>query len=349
MAGTGEIEGAKVPEKIADLLALKPSEVLSDHYESINPGNKRGSNDGAAFGGWAIGVGVRAAYMSLQTSKHPSQSYHLYSAVGNFLGPAMGGVKALCAVRSIRDTRTFATRLVEVKQQINGEIRTVMTILCDFQAEEKDVLMSYSAPPRGKYQHWSKVETAADRRQTLLREGKVTKEEAALHANGLRLIYHFFDNRPCPEGIFGQNLSGLSPKVKTDQDHLPLTEKTTADWFRVAGGKGLNTTAEHVGAIAFLMDAFLSFSPLVFTHRTFFDAGASGSLDFAFRIFERDDKIDFTKWHVREVVTVAGGEGRTYSEARLWNDEGKLICGMTQQSILRPMPSSKKEKPSSRL
>ncbi|KAF2102155.1 hypothetical protein NA57DRAFT_64730 [Rhizodiscina lignyota] len=331
-------------ERIADHLDVKPSS-LPGHYESVSTGNKRGAKDASAYGGWSIGVGVRAAFASLSTAKYPSQNYHLYSAVGNFLGPALGGEKALCAVRSIRDTRTFATRLVEVKQQVRGEVRTVMTILCDFQAEENGVDLVYSAPPRGTYAHWSKIEPVDERRETLLKKGIVTEEEAKFHASALRMIYHYFDNRPCPEGIFGQNLSGLASHVKTTQDHLPMTQKTTADWFRVRDGKagGLSTPAEHVGAVAFLMDCFLAFSPLVFTHRSFFDAAAVGSIDFAFRLFERNDKIDFSQWHLREVVTVAAAEGRTYSEARLWNEDGKIIANMTQQSILRPLPGSKKE------
>jgi acyl-CoA thioesterase len=93
---------------------------------------------------------------------------------------------------------------------------------------------------------------------------------------------------------------------------------------------------EQMSTMGFLMDSFLAFCPLVFTHRGFFDAGASGSLDFALRFFERSDKVDFNKWHLREVVTVAGAEGRTYSEARMWDESGKMIASMTQQCILRP-------------
>lgn len=52
------------------------------------------------------------------------------------------------------------------------------------------------------------------------------------------------------------------------------------------------------------------------------------------RIFSSD--WDLNDWNLRELKTVSGGDGRTYSEARVWNKSGKLVANMTQQSILRP-------------
>jgi acyl-CoA thioesterase len=38
---------------------------------------------------------------------------------------------------------------------------------------------------------------------------------------------------------------------------------------------------------------------------------------------------------------VAGGEGRTYSEARIWDQTGRMVANLTQQSILRPKKEGK--------
>lgn len=63
-----------------------------------------------AYGGWTLAIAANAAYQSAPPS------YHLYSMLGHFLGPALTDRKLFCTVRKIRDTRTLATRQVEVSQ-----------------------------------------------------------------------------------------------------------------------------------------------------------------------------------------------------------------------------------------
>jgi len=60
-------------------------------------------------------------------------------------------------------------------------------------------------------------------------------------------------------------------------------------------------------------------------------------LDFALRVFSND--VDFSAWHFKEMKTSVGAEGRTYSEARMWDENGSMVASMTQQSILRPRPA----------
>lgn len=77
------------------------------------------------------------------------------------------------------------------------------------------------------------------------------------------------------------------------------------------------------------------FIPLIHDHKFLDDAGACSSLDFALRIFT--DRLDLTKWHVKERKTIAGQGGRTYSEARLYDEAGNLVAIESQQSIMRPL------------
>jgi acyl-CoA thioesterase len=79
--------------------------------------------------------------------------------------------------------------------------------------------------------------------------------------------------------------------------------------------------------------------PLVHNHLSLPDAGACSSLDFAIRIFSND--VDLNQWHLKELKTHHGSNGRTYSEARLWDEQQNLVATMTQMNILRPKPTTK--------
>jgi acyl-CoA thioesterase len=46
--------------------------------------------------------------------------------------------------------------------------------------------------------------------------------------------------------------------------------------------------------------------------------------------------VDLDKWHLRELKTNVGGGGRTYGESWVWDESGRAVACMTQQSILRP-------------
>jgi acyl-CoA thioesterase len=82
------------------------------------------------------------------------------------------------------------------------------------------------------------------------------------------------------------------------------------------------------------MDGALSFIPLTHSKMSLHDAGACSSLDFALRIMS--NKIDMREWNFKEMKTIHGSDGRTYSEGRLFDRKGKMVAIMNQQSILRP-------------
>jgi acyl-CoA thioesterase len=46
--------------------------------------------------------------------------------------------------------------------------------------------------------------------------------------------------------------------------------------------------------------------------------------------------VDLNEWHLKEMKTINGAEGRTFGEAHLWDLKGNLVASMTQQSIMRP-------------
>lgn len=141
----------------------------------------------------------------------------------------------------------------------------------------------------------------------------------------------------CTAGVSGQNLMGLAKDLKTTQEDRAITDRTSAEWVRMR--MKLATEAENCGALAFLMDGALSFLPLNLDHKDFADVSACSTLDFALRVMRPG--IDMREWHLRERKTIAAAVGRSYAESRLWNEQGDMICVMTQSCIVRPAPDRK--------
>lgn len=298
------------------------------HFESIHNPEKMGNMADLAYGGNTLAVAVNAAIQTIPSG------FFLYSALGNYLGPASTNRKLQCAVREIRTTKTFATRHVEVSQvQKNGKRRLCLSLSADFQIAEPATLLTYSRPPMMAYSAVENCPTMDKNRQTVLERGFISRKSVQMHRALFGLGERFFDRRPCLEGIATQNLVGMTRKsVPTIQDHLSLSSKTSSDYFR--SRHSLKTPAQHVSALAFLMDMGLSFLPLVHNDQSLDEVAAQSSLDFALRIFTND--VDLNAWNLREMSTVTGGDGRTYTEAQAWDSSGKMLCSMTQQSILRP-------------
>lgn len=321
-------------------LAFKPQGTNKNEFETIHPPQKMGNPANIAYGGYALATACKAAALSVPSN------YHLYSFVGNYLGPAYADRPLRATVRTIRQTRTFATRQVEVSQkQDNGDLRVCLIALADFQTKEKASFMTYSKPPTKQYPNWKDCPTQQESHQKLLGEGKISQKLLALHAKMFSLLPSMYEQRQCPEGIFAQNLNGMAKTLDTTQDHLPLTRKSTADWFKCK--QPLPTAVDHISNLTFLIDGAIAFVPLSFSKQWFDDIGACSSLDFALRIFQNgkendtDDGLDLHKWHLREMTTSAGSEGRTYSESWVWDEQGRAIACMSQQSIMRPPPGGK--------
>lgn len=293
----------------------------------VNP-CRMGNAANIAYGGCAIAIAIQAACQTVKPGYLP------YTVMGNYLGPALIDRPLLCSVARLRDTRTFATRQVHLSQKLDdGSTRMCMSVLADFQVREKASMYEYSAPPQRKYSPLEECVPTPKLVESMADKGLLPREQADLFKIMFGVKMRFMESRLCPEGVSGQNLSGLA-KVPTDQDHLTMTEKTSADWTRVR-----HPTAElsdKFAALGFVMDEALSFLPLTMSGKALYDAGACSSLDFAIRFFTAE--FDVTQWLFREWKTIAGRDGRTYSESRMWDEKGNMIANMTQQSILRPKP-----------
>jgi len=180
---------------ILDLIALK--QLSPSTYETLLRPEKMGNAANIAYGGCAMAVGINAACLSA------GPTYRLYSALGSFLGPALTDRTLQVHVTTIRDTRTFATRLVEVSQiQDSGTSRPCMTFLADFQVPEPATLMTYSTPPSMPYTPRSLTPPLAEHNQKLVSSGTITPALLAQHDILFQLGSRFFDFHECPESVF---------------------------------------------------------------------------------------------------------------------------------------------------
>ena len=309
-----------------ELLQLRK---LSDNeFETVYFPIRMGNASAIAYGGCSLGVAAAAACQTVPST------YRVYSLLGNFLGPALTDRNFQCSVKRVRDTRTFATRHVEVSQvQDDGKKRPCLFMTLDFQTREPAVLMSFSAVPSGPFKHWSEEKTPAEWRAKFLEEGKLDRKGVAVHEMAMSVHEKLFEQRNCESGYSAQVLNGIAKHLPTDQDSLPLTERSSRQWVKSATHLSIT---EQIGGLALFMDGALSFVPLLHDHKWLDDAGACSSLDFAMRVFESG--VDFNQWHLHEMKTVVGAEGRTFSEAKLWDERGKMVANMSQQSIMRPKP-----------
>jgi acyl-CoA thioesterase len=116
-------------------------------WETNYPPQRMGNVSNIAYGGFAIAVAAQAACKSVP------EGYHMYTLMGDFLGPAFTDRPLRASTRLLRKTRTFATCQIEVTQVVTSkegkqEERACLVALGDFQVQEKGNVLEYSLPPR---------------------------------------------------------------------------------------------------------------------------------------------------------------------------------------------------------
>ena len=327
-----------------DLIALK--ETHPGSYESIHKPERMGNAANIAYGGCTMAVALHAAFLSISAPAGAAQKMCLYSAQGIFLAPAKTDHRYFLSVRQLRDTKSFATRQVDVYQSLldegteNGHAeksndtqwRAVLTLLADFQAPTASSMLRYSTAPTMAYAGAEKRLPLAELQQQQVEAGTIPAGTPKIYAKLNGLMTRYFEQRPCLEGVAAQNAYGFAKSAQTTQDSRSLPEKRSADWLRHR--QPLKTAAEQAAALLFLMDGGSSFIPLTHNHLFLDDTSACSTLEFALRVFV--DEIDMNEqWHLREIGTVNGGAGRTYSESRIWDRNMTMVASMTSQCILR--------------
>jgi acyl-CoA thioesterase II len=298
-----------------------------------------------SFGGCTMGMAATAAISTLL----PNQTqFRAYSLLGNFLGGAFIDRKLKLVVKSVRDTRTFATRMVEVRQtsgklnpqtgEGDGEERTVLLMTVDFHAPESASLLTYSLEPS---QEWTKPEDSKTFKQVTedyVARGLISEKLSKVVSSSFGLARRFIETRYCAGTPCGESLMGFLRKtVPLSQQDRPLAQRVSADWFKYIYSLDPSDQIAQLGVLTFAADLATSFIPLMNDGRWLGDTSACSSLDFALRIFANE--FDISKFHLRELTSTVGGDGRVFTFERFWNADGHMLAEMSQQCILRPLPS----------
>ncbi|KAN0063977.1 hypothetical protein ACQY0O_003583 [Thecaphora frezii] len=338
-----------------DLIRLLPSSDSSTFLSISNP-EQMGNTASIAFGGCTLALVVLAAHHTVE-SRRGLPDFRIYSLTGNFLGPTLADRRVKLVVRSVRDTRTFATRFVTAYQAHDGgQERACFSALVDFQAPvdpsaaegESLPFVRYSALPTSYIVPQRDVPEWRDVIEARVKDGTVSRKDAnalyRMFGLGMRMLHL----KQAPTGVHYQNLYGVAKQRPTLHDARHLTDRVSVDWLKsrqdlsvdypppASHPTALPITRQAANAsfLAFTLDMQLSFIPLTFSDRFLTDAAAVSSLDCALRF--HIEAPDLNAWHVREVKTIAGNAQKTYSEARLWDEQLGLVATMTQVGIMRP-------------
>lgn len=283
-----------------------------------------------AYGGCTTGLAIRSAFKTIT-----KPNFHVYSVMGAFHGPTLTDRPAICRVTRTRDTRTFASRHIEVYQkQDNGSERVCADIFVEFHVLE-DAMMRYSAAPTRDYGKDPEDHSTSMDGAEILAESLAKGQDTQLVAGYVSMLN--FQLRICETRLCRDGLPRNPVVSGTSQGHLSITEKVSAEWIR--SWHPLMDEPENIAALVSIMDSGLTPLPLILEERDLFGPSACSTLDFALRIMLPG--IQMHKWHLRERKTVAAAVGRTYSESRVWDEDGKLVVIASQSNILRPRKEKK--------
>jgi acyl-CoA thioesterase len=214
-------------QSIAELVGL--IELGLGCFESKHNAEFNGGLDPRfAYGGCAIAFGINAASATVKNS------YRVYSALGNFLNAASTNYKLYAEVTSIRDTRTFATRRIDISQYSNGEdrkTRPIVFMVVDFMIPESVSLITYSTLSTIQYSSPAKSMSQNDLERAAKEKSVPDKVFEAMKRR-FGNMEKYVERRYCPEGTDAQTFNEMAPELPTTQDKLAVTDKRSLWWFR---------------------------------------------------------------------------------------------------------------------
>jgi hypothetical protein len=202
----------------------------------------------------------------------------------------------------------------------DGSDRVCLSATVDFivspSDEDNDTIsmFRYSAKPRCKAEHHSELSLHRDEWTQRVASGDLLAKHKATYDTLFGLWERQFDTKNASNGILGQTLNGIDSRRQTTQEDRDITEKSSSQWTRSRIDLPAAIKAAHqrgdelvptrlalnTAALAFAMDAALSFIPLTYSHRFLWDAEACSSLDFALRFMvDRPSLEDFVYQEVR--------------------------------------------------
>lgn len=348
---------------IFDLLSLRrvPAEggdAGVSTFESVtNPEAIGRDEKGVAFGGCVLALALHAALQTLPPAQMSTAAPQ--SIMGNFLAAVTPQQPLKLSVTSIRDTRSFATRLVTATQlNKRGQPTVCFLASVDMVVPPRTaVLIDYSQPMNDVYSHHSALPEYKDVLTDMIKEGKIpeaTREDYLRRQDGFLSLFQSKISYP---GVQYDTAGALAVKKlgpSGSEAAKPAWKRVSTEWFKLNTPPERSTTQEDSDiltlssrrlasacSLAFVLDMLVFFS-IWHSYHDFEDVSASLSLDFALR-FHCDD-LDATRWHFRESNVPVAADERSYNEAKCWQEKEdgttQLVATMNQAGICRKRKSA---------
>ena len=103
------------PTSVLSLRRISPDGGDDWRFRSVHPPNGMGPGD-MAFGGSTLALAIHAACHTLPLDR--ASNMRIYSVMGHFHGLTKSTIPLEIAVKSLRDTRSFATREVQTIKHV---------------------------------------------------------------------------------------------------------------------------------------------------------------------------------------------------------------------------------------
>jgi acyl-CoA thioesterase II len=308
----------------------KPVLVSEDIFVSLHNPLPLGNVKTMAYGACALAFAINAASMTV------SPDLFAYSMTGAFLSSASINLKFHGTIQRLSTSNSFATRIVEVSQYTPlGERRVVLHMVANFHKQEEKTLTAFSCSPSRPFTSPEDSWTIEKRNKCLSSQSRLPKSAMTQYNSAFQLIEKYFDWRQVPDSIATETLHGFWKPATLSQQQLSTPDRASLDWLRPKAAP--DGYINHLLVLAFIADGFNAFTPFVHAGFAIQDVAQASNLDFALRIFTCH--LNLSEWHLREIKAIAGGEGRTFGDTKIWSSDGRLIASMTHQTLLRPVSS----------
>lgn len=244
-----------------------------------------------------------------------------HSVLGHYLASTNPNIELDIQREEIRKSAKFETEVVTFRQE--GKRKAVFIV--DRQEKEESPML-YSIRPWMKY---TRPEECSEDQYT---ESPLLE----MYQQVFGAMFKYFDTRTPPESYYATNMFGLLKDKPTNQDHLEMTQKRGAIYYKCK--EKIIDRHAHYAAIAYILDSALAFMPATFAHQFMDDYSILSTLDVSLHFHTH--QFDVNQWFLHECNTERAADGRTYSSGRIFqNDE--LIATMAQSCIIRRNKPSK--------
>jgi acyl-CoA thioesterase-2 len=289
----------RVLQDLVSLLDLEPLEVNLFRGQSRDLGGK------SVYGGQVIGQALVAAARTVQGAV--PHSLHAY-----FLRPGDMAMPIVYEVDRVRDGRTFTARRVQAIQ--HGE--PILSLIASFQKPEAGLDHHLPMPDVPK-----------------------PEELEFQHVQRRRWVQEASATAPLTERVQTALTRELAIEFKAVNPWNPLApdkrEPVQRFWLRAAGSLP-DDPLLHTCVLAYATDFNLLATALLPHGQSWFTPGMIvASIDHALW-FHREVRVDDWLLYAMDAPTAQGARG--FSRGLIYDRAGRLVCSVTQESLMRHAP-----------